>query len=84
MFILVLDRSLSSGVNPAECPQCSFWYLVGDFVVSDADEQSLLHMVLECDIDSNVPMNVVTSFVILLRSQGRYLSFVAALHISPC
>lgn len=48
---------------------------------SDIDEPCVPHLGLQFDIVSIVRKLVVTSFIIPLHSQGRYLSFVVILHI---
>ena len=84
LFVPVFGRCLSSGVSSAPCLECSSRYEVGTFLVSDVDVHSLPRLEFQSDIVSIVYRNVVTSFGIALRSQGRFLSLVASLHIYPC
>jgi len=75
LFVLIILYSLYLEYDSPFLPS------LGASLVSDVDVLSLPHAAFQTDIISIVPRNVVISFGIALRLQGRYLSLVALLHI---
>jgi len=52
VFISLLRQYLLSSGSSAPFPRCSFWYLLGVFLVSDIDIPSLPHLVFQSGIVS--------------------------------
>ena len=84
MFVPILVRFFSSGIGATPFPWCSSRCQADACSISDLDVLSLPHPAFQSDIVSMVSKNVVTSFSIALRLQGKYLPLVSSLHIYPC
>ena len=83
VFVPGFGRCLSYGISSAPFARCSSLYQVGVFLVSGVDVPCVPHSAFHSDIVCIIFRNVITSFCIALRSQGRYLSSVASLDLHP-